>query len=114
MSLQRLHLIVLALITVVTILIVGIVATMRPIDPIYKGRKASVWVGRICNADRDDQALNITLEIGGPAVPFLMKAIRAQRSGLRHASWYSKCWASLPKAAQNRLPRPEPRGLRMP
>ena len=53
-----------------------------------------------------DSFVNATLDTGPAAVPYLIKAIRAQNSSLQRSSWYAKFWAWLPSSARARLPGP--------
>ena len=79
----------------------------RTAEPIHKGRKISFWISGIRSASRErDSFVNATLELGHPAVPYLVKAIREQRSTLRRSSWYANFWAWLPPGARARLPSP--------
>src|SRR5205814_10090244 len=70
--------------------IVLICAPRRQAEPLHKGKKISFWISGIRSASRErDSFVNATLDIGPPAVPYLVKAIRAQNSTVRRSRWYA-------------------------
>ena len=73
----------------------------------HKSRKFSFWIQGIKLPNRENNRfVEATLEIGSPAVPYLIKEIRSQDSSLIRSSLYSKLWKSLPNWARNRVHPP--------
>src|SRR5207247_9330760 len=73
-------------------------------EPMHKSRKFSFWIQGIKLPNRENNRfVEATLEIGSPAVPYLIKEIRSQDSSLIRSSLYSKLWKSLPNGAWNRV-----------
>src|SRR5260370_23622972 len=87
--------------------LVLICAPRRQPEPLHKGKKISFWINGIREPSRErDSFVNATLDIGPPAVPYLVKAIRAQNSTVRRSRWYANSWAWLPSIAKAQLPSP--------
>lgn len=75
-------------------------------EPKHKSRKFSFWIQGIKLANRDDRSVRAALEIGRPAVPYLVEEIRKQDSLVRRSSLYAQFLKRLPNWAKSRVHPP--------
>lgn len=93
-------------------LVLGLVvwcALFRPAgtEPKHKSRKFSFWIQGIKLPNRDnDRFVKAALDIGRPAVPYIVQEIRKQNSFVKRSTLYAQSWKRLPNWAKNRIRPP--------
>lgn len=92
---------------VLGVIILWVVLQPERAEPKHKSRKFSFWIQGIKSPSREnDQFVKATLDIGPPAVPYLIEEIRRQNSSLRRSSLYSQFWKRLPNWVKDRVHPP--------
>jgi HEAT repeat protein len=89
-----------------------VVRQRAPPEPVYQGQPVSHWIKVLNNMLRDQQGTSYfegerpILEIGPPAIPYLINALRDSDSPSKDA--YAVLWPKLPRRLQKWLPEPFP------
>lgn len=87
----------------------------NPKEPSYQGQRVSHWIKVLNNMTTDGQGMSYwegdhpILEIGPPAIPYLIKALRKKDTLANKA--VVALWPKLPGSLQRKVPRPIPAAL---
>ena len=79
-------------------------------EPVYQGRPVSHWIRVLNSMTSDQQGMSYyigeqpILEIGPPALPYLLKTLRHQDNFVADA--YGTLWPKMPRRFQSAFPEP--------